>query len=371
MRSISQRLIVDNIVNNDEIAQQGCWRNNHQSRSSGGKTGTMSHEISNVNGIDEAAYALTPAWHGLGRVLAEAPDSAGMIEAAHLDWKVEGHPLYTVIERNGRQERVVMEDHKAVIRMDTGAQLGVVGNGFEFVQNRERFELMDSLCRDGILKYEAAGALRGGRIVWALAKMPTVDTIAAGDDCQRYILSVGGHDGSMREHWIPTSVRVVCMNTVRAALAGNRRFGIKHTRNVKANIQTALKIIAQYDEAFTDFRDKAKLLATRQITRDKAQAYVDSLFPKPAEDASDRAKTIRRNKVESIFKNWRNDRQQLPSIKGTWWALYNSVSEYVDHGANYKGDDRERAENRFMSTLDGDGAELKTEAFELALEMSA
>jgi phage/plasmid-like protein (TIGR03299 family) len=322
----------------------------------------MAHEISNVNGINEAFYALRPAWHGLGTVLSHAPTSQEAITAAHLDWRVSRESLHTA-------GGVEVPEHFATVRQDTGAVLGVVGSRYQIVQNREAFDFLDGLLQDGVMKYESAGALRGGRIVWLLARLPSVDTIAEGDNTLRYVLFNTSHDGSASIHAIPTSVRVVCANTLRIATAGD--IGFRHTANVASKLEFAKRYLSQFDEKFTLFRDKARTLATRRYSPDDAKAYIDTLFP-PVKEIG-RSRSIRENKVAAVRSNFRNSRQSIPSIKGTWWSLFNAVTEAVDHepaGRSRKALDLEHREQAMLSKVDGHGADFKAKAFSLALDMA-
>jgi phage/plasmid-like protein (TIGR03299 family) len=328
----------------------------------------MAHEISeiNVNGqmVAEAMYAMRPAWHGLGTVLPSVPDSAQAIAAAHLDWRVALRPLATP---EGRQ----VADHFATVRQDTGDILGVVGNRYQIVQNHDAFEFLDSLLQDGIMRYESAGALRGGRIVWLLARLPSVDEIAPGDSSLRYVLFSTSHDGSAAIHAVPTSVRVVCANTLRVAVAND--IGFRHTGNVTAKMEFARQYLSQFDERFTLFRDKARLLAERQYTSEQATEYIHTLFPPVAEFG--RSRSIRERKVDAVRVNFRNSRQSIPSIKGTWWSLVKAVTESIDHAprgrsASRNRDDLASRESRMLSLTDGTGADFKARAFNLAVELA-
>ena len=317
----------------------------------------MAHEISNVGGINEAMYALQPAWHGLGTVLDHAPNSAEAIRAAHLEWQVEMQPVFT---RSG----VEIPDSFATVRTDCNAVLGVVGSRYRIVQNGEAFDFLDSLLQDGVMKYESAGALRGGRIVWLLARLPSVDEIAPGDDSLRYILFSTSHDGSASIHAIPTSVRVVCANTLRVAVADD--VGFRHTGDVKAKLEFARKYLSQFDSQFTLYRDKARILAQRRYTPAQAQEFINTLFPEVEEPG--KAQTIRERKVEAVRANFRNSRNSIPAIKGTWWQIVNAVTESIDHDGKER--DREKRETRMISLTDGNGAEFKAKAFELALTLA-
>ncbi len=322
----------------------------------------MAHEISNVNGWDEAFFALQPAWHGLGTVLDYAPTSEDAIRAAHLDWTVEMQPIQT-------KSGVEIADQFATVRNDCNAVLGVVGGRYKIVQNREAFDFLDSLLQDGVMKYESAGALRGGRIVWLLARLPSIDEIAPGDNSQRYILFSTSHDGSAAIHAIPTSVRVVCANTLRIATADD--VGFRHTGNVQEKLEFARKYLSQFDEKFSLYRDKARILAERRYTPAQAEEYINTLFPAVAESDSKRGHAIRENKVELVRANFRNGRQRLPAIAGSFWALFNAVTESVDHPPKSTKLDAAGRETRMLSLVDGNGADFKARAFDVALQMAS
>lgn len=324
----------------------------------------MAAEISFLNGRAEAAFALRPAWWDVASeyTLDHVPNSAEMIKAAHLDWTVEPQPVY------GADGRII-EGFSTTVRKDTGMHLGVMSDNYRVVQNHEAFRFLDSLLMDGVMKYESAGALRGGRTVWALARMPSIDTIAEGDDVARYVLWLNSHDGLGSLFAIPTSVRVVCANTAALAIQGQR--GIRHIGDVSSKLKQAHALISQADVRFTGFRDKAQLLASRKYTKESAAEYLFELLPSPEKEG--RSFSIHERKIDEIGQRLLSQRQQLPSIRGTWWSLYNAISEAIDHGRFFsnRGTGRTRAENRMMAVMMGPAADFKTKAFDLAVTMAS
>lgn len=319
----------------------------------------MAHEISIQNGKAETFFGMTPAWHGLGTVLDHFPTSEEAINAAHLDWEIKKIPLVT-------ETGIKVPEHFATVRSDTGDVLGVVSDRYKIVQNRQAFAFLDGLLQDGAIRYESAGALRGGRTVWLLARMPSIDEIAPGDTTRRYVLFSTSHDGTASIQAIPTSVRVVCANTLRIATTGSA--GFRHTGDVKSKMTQAQRYLSQFDSQFTLFRDNARLLADKKHTADEAKEYIEALFPEV--DEAGRSRSIRERKVQNVRNNFRNSRQRIPSIAGSWWSLFNAVSESVDHDPRKRRGNREQAENRMLTTMYGHGADFKDKAFRLALTMA-
>lgn len=334
----------------------------------------MSHEISEVevNGtkIVEAMYANRPAWHGLGNIFdldgKQAPDSATAIELAHLGWNTE-------LEEMKLNDGTKVDGYFATVRQDTRATLGIVGERYTVTQNRECFNFLDSLCQDNVIRYESAFALRGGKQIALLARMPSeIDTIAEGDDCLRYVLCYNSHDGTSNLTLTPTSVRVVCANTVRLALSQSKfSVRLRHSGDMTEKMEEARQYLSQFDAKFDLFRDTGRLLATRQVADDAAMEYVRELFPEPKADAS---RTVRGNwqgKVDSVVSGFTNGaNNNLPSIKGSWWSLFNALTEFVDHGGNFRGSFEEQRQRRFDETMEGKAADFKNTAWDLAVKMA-
>src|SRR5580765_5907477 len=84
------------------------------------------------------------AWHGLGVTL---PNDSSVrhsideaIKIAGLDWTVETQPVYVDGYDNGVKFAQAITSHKAIVRKDTRQVLGVVGNRYTPLQNRDQFD---------------------------------------------------------------------------------------------------------------------------------------------------------------------------------------------------------------------------------------
>ncbi len=105
----------------------------------------------------------------------------------------------------------------ANVRSDTHSVLGVVGKTYRVFQNVEAFDFMDTLVGEKLAMYETAGALRQGKRIWMLARIPKEYRV--GDDVvQPYVLLSNAHDGTQALRMIPTTVRGVAIGV----LARNR-----------------------------------------------------------------------------------------------------------------------------------------------------
>lgn len=346
----------------------------------------MSHEITTrEDGTAEAAFAIKSAWHGLGTVVDHAMSSAEAIELAQLDWEVvqrsvaysEPKIIQTSegeVEGQGWNE---VPDLRANIREDTGLFLGTVSDRYKIVQNREAFQFMDRLVESGQLQYETEFSLNGGKRVVITARLPEVDVIADGDQLERFILMSMAHDGTAAIKFGVTSVRTVCANTLALALASDgktiRDLSVSHTGKIEDRLQKAKAILGLANSGFDQFAAIGRELATRILSRDEWEAYLNVLCPVPAKIDPDWTERRERNIVETrdqIAACFRNDRNSLDGIQGTAWAAFNAVTEHVDHLPRRGASQQRKAEARFNVTQYGPGNQAKQRAFEAACRIA-
>src|SRR5262249_61614554 len=99
--------------------------------------------------------------------------AAAMIDAAGLAWTVEQHPVEAVLgnAESGQPSRVPVPRVVANVRSDTRAVLGVVGEGYEPLQNRAAFAFCDAITDSGEAHWLGAAETRGGARVHALMQL--------------------------------------------------------------------------------------------------------------------------------------------------------------------------------------------------------
>ena len=77
-------------------------------------------------------------WHGLGRIIMDAPASREALELAGLDWQVESRNIYS-------DTGAMIPGYRANVRSTDEAVLGVVSDRYRIVQNEEAFQFTDDL----------------------------------------------------------------------------------------------------------------------------------------------------------------------------------------------------------------------------------
>lgn len=325
----------------------------------------MAHELTiNARGQAEAFFAgtgkeLNPGWHGLGQNIIDAVDAEQAMEKSLLNWEVL--KVAAAAHLNGGV--VTSQDFFATVRADNGFILGYVGDKYVPVQNAQAFDFMAGLNQDGIVKFEAAGSLKGGRVVWLLARTNSIFEVAKDDAVQPYVLFSTSHDGTTGIRVMPTTVRVVCANTLRIAM-GQHGLGVslRHDGTVMERLE-AVKGVLKLALGKTETRlQQAQALVTRKLDKSAFQQFVDDILPVDPESKRPQLRMKAREEVAWNF--YSNPRQNLPGIERSAWAAYNAVSEFADHSGRFR-----TPESRFVSVIEGGADALKQLAFDKALSL--
>jgi phage/plasmid-like protein (TIGR03299 family) len=345
----------------------------------------MADEITiRADGTAEAAFALKPAWHGLGVVLDHPMSSAESLKAAQLDWQVIQREVavmipemvqtpWGVVEQNRYQK---IEGALANCRSDNGFVLGTVSDQYQVVQNLEAFQFLDELIENHEMQYESAFSLQGGRKVVLLGRLPKVDTVVPGDDSLRYILMSLHHDGTGAIRFGPCAERVVCANTYAVALQEGhvKELSIAHKGDVKGKLEQARNILNQANEAFDRHALASRALAAHKMTGEEWDQYLNimcpTLDPKDPDWTEERQERLQKTR-EAIAMNYLLDEcQRVPGVERTAWAAFNAVTQHIDHLPRRGATMERKAEARFNVCLYGPGRDMKERAFQAACKFA-
>jgi phage/plasmid-like protein (TIGR03299 family) len=245
--------------------------------------------------------------------------------------------------------------------------LGVVGEDYQVIQHADGFRTMDALVAsvDGA-HYETAGALGNGERVWGLADLNLAVTVGR-DEQRGYLLFCTGHDGSLSHQYRLCMTRVVCANTLSAALSERTRakLTIRHTKNAPERLEGVQDALAGIRGDLMTVEEKLTFLATRRVTRESMEGILDRLFPKSKDDdgAEKESSTRRKNVLAEVLALYElNDGNAFPEQRGTAYALLNAVTNYTDHLRSSRGGN---GTGRAESAIFGSGERLKTQALDV------
>lgn len=306
---------------------------------------------------------ITP-WHGQGVVLHHPPTIEEAIKAAGLDWGVVRVPLGGTYEG----EELKNVGAWATVRSTDKRVLGVVGPSYRPLQNMDAFKFFQPVVDAGEAVLETAGSLRGGKRVWVLCRVKQDPIeIVPGDPVLNFMLLSTGHDGLMATRCGFCNIRVVCKNTMAGAHddPASKLLRVRHTENAVQALDEIRKVMDLGRREFVASTEKMRAMARKGVTPADLKKYVRLVFaPKVTmlDEKEQETKCDRlMGKIIPLFEKGRGN--DLPGVQGTAWAMYNAVSEYV-------GWERGRADIRLDSLWFGDGANVNSRAFDLALKMA-
>ncbi len=269
-----------------------------------------------------------PAWHGLGVVLSnDALDCIEALEYSGLSgWQLTKQPVFTGNPEDGYRQ---VRDRFAVVRATDGEPLGVVGAGYRIVQNEDAFAWCDELLGGEGFHYKTAGSLRGGQVVWLLAKAPfQVDL--PDSPVEMYVLISSTHDGSGAVTAAVTPVRVVCMNTLRAALSrAQASYRVRHTSGVEARLDEAQRVLGLTRGAARRVQQRAEDLASARISDSDWRSFLEQLVPDPPDSRPGQTRATNvRSEIDSIYHGHGFGQDD---VRGTAWGAWQAVVAYNDH----------------------------------------
>lgn len=294
--------------------------------------------------VESMFYVRETPWHGLGTRVEEALTSDEALKIAGLNWQVEQTDVYT-------ENNILIPGYKANRRNTDGSILGIVSNKYKIVQNTEAFEFTDAIVgetEDGVVKYETAGSLAGGKRIWLLAKMPTKNIV--GDDVEPYMFFSNSHDGTGAIKIGMTPIRVVCQNTLNMAMnTAKRQWSTKHVGDMQSKLEEARHCLMMANEYMINLDIEADKLANKKLYEDQIEEILDAMFP-VSEDATERKKN---NVLEFRKTFWKAyDMPDIAKFKDSAWKAVNAMSDVVTHSAPLRNT-KTYNEKRWGKIMDG------------------
>lgn len=352
------------------------------------------------------------AWHGRGKVLATPPRTVreALIEA-DMAWRVLERPLATTVPTTMLDEHGVsmvdrplaVDSHKALVRDSDGSLLGIVTASYVPLQNADAFAPFEPLMADGSLAIETAGSLMAGRRVYMLGRFASDATVRARgglDAVSPYLLIATGHDGGMAARAALTPIRVVCWNTLSAAVSradaaesdsAESGYVVPHRGDVAARVAAAASALAsarrELERQLATWDRWASAPMDERAVRELARRTFDSDFRRAEEligkfrvrqehetRAEIREETARkiaeleallaaptRTEDETVDAFLHGPGAELAGA--TAWGAWNAITYRVDHVSGGRSPDR--AEARTAASWFGAGPSTRARAARL------
>lgn len=329
----------------------------------------MAHNLAkNADGTYKMAFSGQTPWHGLGKQQNEMMTSEQALREAGLNYEVGLLPVKITIE--GKD--YVVPDRFATYRKDINLPFCTVGSKYTVIQNTEAFKFIDSVLGRKEAVIETAGALFNGEKVFITCKLPNnIRMKGTNDIIENFLVLVNDFTGSDPLYALFTPVRVVCHNTVNAAMRDfSNKYTIRHTVSSKLKLDFGQEILGVYNtysqQIETIFN---KMIDTKYDIRDFLNTlYLTSEQIKLVEsnngilDDIDEISTQKKNLISDIEIFYHSGiGQDMKTCKGTVYGAFQAVTGYIDNIKTYKS-----IEDKMNSVIFGTGEKYRQNAFTLA-----
>jgi phage/plasmid-like protein (TIGR03299 family) len=307
----------------------------------------MAHDLENQNGKASFASFREPAWHGLGTVFTEEKNTTEMLQAANLNgWNVrlQDMEIPSTLTSDKSYQYVLRTNPTNNTQTDV---LGIVGERYVPLQNEDLFSFGDNIL-DGGGRWETAGAIKGGRVVFgslALERETVLDPTGVADKVKTYLLINTSHDGSIAIQASITPVRVVCANTLNLALNQKKKkngvkqsFKIRHTQTAEGKIQIARETLGMANAYMDEFDIMAKAMIEKEVSAKQFNDIILAAYPKPDKDTKGAVKKWE-NKVDIINDIYTGEFNGM--IAGNAWGAFNALTERLDWYRSARGGSNE------------------------------
>ena len=319
-----------------------------------------------------------PAWHRLGVVVDGTLSAREAFRVANADFHVAGRPVLDA-------DMQPIPGYQAITRMDTGTTLSVMTETYTPIQNESLIRIAEALHED--INMDAVCVLSDGKKVTFTARVRGAEgDVVPGDPVQQYLIGCTSHDGSIPFQLLFSPIRVVCQNTLSAALglANNQRhrdnsIRIRHTKNADSLIQRLPELVDARRRQFIGGLDELRHMAATPCTMAQFRQYISNVFadqlqgtvndvrgdkstarPKILEDLPAWPSVLRKFTGEAIGFN-------LTTSRGTAWGAYQAVTEYISHESGRAKDPIEASRQRLESVYWGLAGERISNAHQAAL----
>ena len=321
----------------------------------------MSHRI------EQMAYTGAAPWHKLGSELPANQPIEVWAEKAGMNWEIKDTPVcFQTHGVDGKQVHP-FQDQRVLFRSDSLQPLSVVGSRYQVVQPMEVLEFYRDLTEVSGFQLETAGVLKGGKKFWALARTGQSAALKGSDLVNGYVLLATSCDGTLATTATPTTVRVVCSNTLSIALRDMSE-GIRVSHSTAFDAQTVKRRLGIAVSQWEEFMYRMKALSERKIKLKESEQFFSKLFQIRQEQTTPVEATGQDRAVKKLLQLYSGHGRgaEMGAAKNTAWGLLCAVTEFVDHERRARSND-----HRLDSAWFGQGAVLKQRALESSLQLLA
>ena len=245
----------------------------------------------------------------------------------------------------------------ATYRTDYNIPLGIVKERYTPVQNTEAFNFFNNAIGKNKALWQTAGFFGNGERIFVSAKLPK-NIFVQDDVIENYLVFTTSHDGSSGVKILFTPIRIVCENTLNAAIHDSTNYiSFRHTKSVHNNLDIAAEILETCNNKIANLQEQFILMKKIKMTDEKAQQTFANVVL--TDDEQFRIKQTGHTIGQIITRDWRAINDAQISMKkvniiaemnnyyfdgigqrelvGTGYGVYNAVNGYYSNVDNSEG----------------------------------
>lgn len=342
----------------------------------------MAHNIDMTHNRANMAFmgSRKDVWHGLGQAMESGMTIEQWAAAAGLNWSAIKVPV--IADLSGSQFDHIAPDMRSgivdgkcfLVRSDNGYPLGYASSGYQPVQPAEILEWFEQyISVDPRFRLDTAGSLKRGEIIWAQAIFDPDSNGESlkvnGDSHIARLLMTTTFDCTGSTINKATMTRVVCNNTLDAALADKGKSIVKTRHNTRFDAARVGAELARIAQGFESYKAMGEAMNANAMSKAEISNFFKTLLDIPFDAKADDVSTRKMNQFDALKDAYRDTIVEGTKPETQWSAL-NAVTRYVDHDRSTRNGDS-IAEARVLSSQFGSGSAMKAQAVELLLERSA
>ena len=298
------------------------------------------------------------AWHGLGTVTAGTLPAREAFETADALFSVEKRELtYPKLRAGGLGWDNEPTGSFGIVRTDSQQLLGVVSKQYEIVQNDSLLRMAEFIREE--VDMDCVIVLSHGAKICFTATLRGAQTdIVPGDTVKRRIVGYLGHDGKTGCGAKFTNIRVVCQNTLTAALnESGAQSSITHKGTANANFD---RLINSIDVARQDFVTECDLM--REFSRTHMGTLEFDNFVDEVYNIDEGQVFRKRASLEQAF-------QHGYGAEFGRYSLWNALNAVTQVETSTRNTTRAKGTAQFARGTFGVGAQISKRAFKVAAEL--
>lgn len=335
-----------------------------------------------AHGIEKTDLMLSTegySWHRKDRLVEKIDEET----ATPLFFEVIESPLMVNIDGqmvNMEGYKSLVADHRAV-RPDLAPEdqlipLHIPRDGYKVIKNRDIFHAAEKAIHEVDGKITSIMSLESGKKFALTINLGNDVLKVNNDEIHAHLNFVSSHDGSLNLKAYDSTIRIVCMNTLRWSLeaAGEVGFTIRHTKNAEIALDNLPELVNNILKGRVNFKEVMEYLESCKVDSNDALAMSAGYFM--VESGSPKLSTRSLNaatEIVNLFANGKGNKGK------TLYDLANGATEYwtSGQGVGIKADANTRAykseygmaadhKNRFVEMLANDDE--RTKAREIGKE---